>query len=892
MTIATDIQSLYIAYFNRPADYLGLKYWTAQAEANGGSVAAVANAFSASPEYTAQFAGQSSAQIINTIYLNLFGRPAEPDAIDYWGTRLDNKTFNIGTIATSILRGAQNDDKLTISNKVAAAEAFYAAMDTSEEIIGYDGAAANGVVKSWLSTVNATEESLAAATDAAALNTVLANAASAHNNTNGSTFTLGAGADTLTGTAGNDVFNALTVKADGTDATTFSDFDVINGGAGNDTLNIYTTAAKNTTFPTSATVTGIETVNILNAGAAAALADASKFTGVTALWQVNAAAAKVTNLEASTTAGLRSISVAGTTTFETTNAAATANIALDKVIEGHTLTVTPTAGGNGTLAAVNVSGNVVDADKDGTASINLGVTVGKDVQSLAVNSAVTTTLSVTTGAGTKVLSTVNAAASTGAITFAAGNAIANVTTGSGDDTLSLTTVTVKDNAGTAVDETVNAVVNAGAGDDTITINTTGDGKVTVVAGDGDDTVAITGRDTAALDVNLGAGNDVFTSAVAIAATDKIDAGAGTDTLLLNLVGSANVGAFSNFDAFDAKSLAKTLDIEILSTKNTVSEIVTTGDVGASAELVNVGKDVGYRIKADTNVANALKITQKAAGELVITHDIDETGAAATTTATGADAAVNATNATSLKAVFDSTFVGAVKAGGDNFASLSITAAEAKSLAIVSGGTVDVNDVNIVSAAKLETITITGASKTNIDVTSAAKLLTIDGSAATGGLTTTTASVIDGGSIKLGTGADIITLAVSAGTAVESLVGFEKAAAAAAGADAAAAATAIEAADLLTFTGAVANAATVVGGELNAKGVLTFTGAGPSTIAAAEAIANLAAETNGEALVFEYTGNTYVFVQGATDSLVQLTGVTGVTNLVEGTGGLLDHFAVV
>ena len=80
---------------------------------------------------------------------------------------------------------------------------------------------------------------------------------------------------------------------------------------------------------------------------------------------------------------------------------------------------------------------------------------------------------------------------------------------------------------------------------------------------------------------------------------------------------------------------------------------------------------------------------------------------------------------------------------------------------------------------------------------------------------------------------------------------------------------------------VANANVVAGGTIAAKGVLTFTGAGPSDLGSAIAIADLAAETAGEVVVFEYLGNSYVFQQAAgTDIVVRLTGTTGITQLGE------------
>jgi hypothetical protein len=505
-----------------------------------------------------------------------------------------------------------------------------------------------------------------------------------------------------------------------------------------------------------------------------------------------------------------------------------------------------------------------------------------------VNTAVATTVSINNNG--KAVTTIDASASTGAITYAdSETTVANIKTGSGNDTVTLVAATVKDDSATTADETVNATVNTGAGNDKITVNASGNGIVTIVAGDGNDTVNVTGRSSGALNVDLGAGNDTFTSTVAIGANDKIDAGAGTDTLLLNLVGSANVGAFSNFDAFDAKGLAKALDVDILSQKNTVTEIVASADVGVGASLLNVGSGVSYRVTGDTNVANALSLTQKVAGDLTVTLDIDESGDAATSTATSADAAVNATNATGVKVVFDSSFVGASKAAGDNVSALTLTAGAAKTIAVTSGGANAENHLTLTASDALTSVTVTGASELVIDsVTGATKLASIDASAATGGLTASLADVANGGTIKLGTGADMITI-TSASTVghFESISGFEKTAAAAVGSDATAKAAAIADADVLSFAGTVA----ADGGQIS-KGVLSFTGAGPSTLADAVGLADGAATVAGSAVVFEYLGNSYVFVQGdvAADTVVQLAGITGIKNFAE--DGAPDHFFIV
>lgn len=904
------VQQLYVSYFGRPADYYGLQNFAAALDKMGApkdfaavqaavqadkagttALSQLVNSFNSSAESVALYGNDNSqigiGKFVNAIYQNVLGRDADKSGFDFWVNAINTGELTKANAAAAITQAALTNtsdqgklDALTVQNKLAVATAFTTALDTPAEITSFSGDAAAAAARSLLLGVNSSTNLTAYQANINDTIDKLGNVV------NGTTFSVTTGVDTLAGTSGNDVFNSLNVAADGqTASSTLSAFDSIDGGAGKDTLNVYTDGTTNASIPANATIKNIETVNIFNTGAAATgLTDASKYAGVTALWQTGAAA-NVTNLSATTTAGFHGLN--GAVGVAAVDAAATATIALDKAVEGSTLNVT--SGAAGTLATVVVGGTVVDGGDAGSdvGSINLNITGGKDVQTLMVNTAVATNVAST--ANGKAVTTIDASASTGAITYAdSETTVANIKTGSGNDTVTLVAATVKDDSATTADETVNATVNTGAGNDKITVNASGNGIVTIVAGDGNDTVNVTGRSSGALNVDLGAGNDTFTSTVAIGANDKIDAGAGTDTLLLNLVGSANVGAFSNFDAFDAKGLAKALDVDILSQKNTVTEIVASADVGVGASLLNVGSGVSYRVTGDTNVANALSLTQKVAGDLTVTLDIDESGDAATTTATSADAAVNATNATGVKVVFDSSFVGASKAAGDNVSALNLTAGAAKTIAVTSGGANAENHLTLTASDALTSVTVTGASELVIDsVTGATKLASIDASAATGGLTASLADVANGGTIKLGTGADMITI-TSASTvgAVESISGFEKTAAAAVGSDATAKAAAIADADVLSFAGTVA----ADGGQIS-KGVLSFTGAGPSTLADAVGLADGAATVAGSAVVFEYLGNSYVFVQGgATDTLVQLAGITGIKNFAE--DGATDHFFIV
>ncbi|PQP00944.1 hypothetical protein C5614_05150 [Massilia phosphatilytica] len=186
-TYYENIQKLYVAYFNRPADTAGLAYWEGVVEAAKGDTTAVSAAFAADTEYKTAYAGMSNADIVNKVYMNLFGRPAEAAGKDYWAKALDNKTITIDQVVTAIASGAQDTDLVAYNNKVKAATAFTAALDTSAEQSGYSGDAANAVAKTFISSVT-TSATLSAAIAPATLGATVAKAVAA-----GTPFTLNSG---------------------------------------------------------------------------------------------------------------------------------------------------------------------------------------------------------------------------------------------------------------------------------------------------------------------------------------------------------------------------------------------------------------------------------------------------------------------------------------------------------------------------------------------------------------------------------------------------------------------------------------------------------------------------------------------------------------------------
>ncbi|WP_123068623.1 DUF4214 domain-containing protein [Massilia aurea] len=171
-TQVAAVQQLYVSYFGRPADPAGLDYWTNIVEAQK-STAAVSATFAASAEYKTAYEGKTNAQIVDQLYTNLFGRPADATGRAYWVDLLDKGTIKVDTIVYEVSLAALTTDKEAVENKVAAATAFTAALDTPAEVAGYTGAAALALAKAFITGVT-TDATLATATAPAALNASVA----------------------------------------------------------------------------------------------------------------------------------------------------------------------------------------------------------------------------------------------------------------------------------------------------------------------------------------------------------------------------------------------------------------------------------------------------------------------------------------------------------------------------------------------------------------------------------------------------------------------------------------------------------------------------------------------------------------------------------------------
>ncbi len=268
--MATDytsqIEQLYVAYFDRPADVAGLAYWNNALNANGGNTAVISAQFSVQPEYTATFSGLTNDQIVNLIYVNLFHRSAESAGLRYWSDLLTAGRITVSNIVTQVIAGAQNADLVSINNKVLAASAYTAALNANNASTSYDGTTAP-LAKAWLSGIyDATTE--AAAVAPAALNATVATLVSGHD-----VFTLTPSTDIATANVFTNIAGLGYTPGGDYRVNTLQDEDVLTGRGTNPTLNatlgsIDGANAGAQSHVVTPTLNGVSTLNLNFTGSA------------------------------------------------------------------------------------------------------------------------------------------------------------------------------------------------------------------------------------------------------------------------------------------------------------------------------------------------------------------------------------------------------------------------------------------------------------------------------------------------------------------------------------------------------------------------------------------------------------------------------------------------
>ncbi|WP_426116485.1 DUF4214 domain-containing protein [Pseudomonas sp. DSP3-2-2] len=582
-TYFAQVQQLYIAYFGRPADTIGLNFWATQIDAANGSIAAVQAGFSASTESQALFGNKSTIDKVTAIYQNAFGRAPEPAGLAFWVAQLDSGKVTQAQASWTIQQSAGAGDAAVVQAKLVAAQAFTAQIDTTAEIVGYQGTGAADAGRAFLATVVSAATGATAVTNAPS---ALATAVAAGGT--GSSFSLTAGVDTLTGTSGNDIFTADNTQT----AKTLGAADTINGGAGVDTLRVFL-AAGDSSF-TNPTLNNVENVTI-NGGIVTAYTAAAGTTGLTIEAPVALGATYTVAGQAVT---LKGSALAGTTTIAST-ADTAANVTLNSWT-GSTVDLAGTKVATATLTVTGANSSITLTDT-GLALKTLNITGDRG-------------LTVVTPAG---LTSVNASTATGAVSVdgSANAAVAAFafTGGAANDTLTL-------RAGDLGVLTAGTQLNGGAGTDTLVIK-----DAALVTADYTKLNAVTGFEVLGLGVT-----NTTVDAAQLTAIKSFSVGLTGDTIS-NLGAGTSVAVTANVAALTlGAALGNTATEIAVGTATTAGTAVTSLTTSGLTTLGLTSNGTAANTVGLNNSDNTT-VTVKGATDLTLTL------AAGTTTGSKVDA---------------------------------------------------------------------------------------------------------------------------------------------------------------------------------------------------------------------------------------------------------------
>ncbi|MBI3730799.1 MAG: DUF4214 domain-containing protein, partial [Burkholderiales bacterium] len=590
---AADIQKLYIAYFNRPADPNGLTYWMAQ----GFTLGQIADSFSKQAEYATVFAGKTTEDTVNTIYTNLFGHKADVAGLNYWTGQLLNNKVTMGQAALAILGGATGADKVAVDSKVAAATSFTTAIDTNEEIVAYSLASNTTLAKEWLSKVldSATQASQIAVQDAVLTSIV--------NGGGVKDFTLTSNTDIAT--AENFTAGLVYTPNGGSRVNALQDEDVLTGSNTSATANNKLTATVGNSNDNGAPIITPTLKNIQTA--------TFTFTGSADANNINNNAVVAIDLQDGT--GLKTIGINRIASTAGTNTARIENI--KQAVETINLTSTNAnnAGvvefsfGNGTLLGANAATLNLSDVQVGT--VNIGQNTS-GTSAAGVGNQGYETLTINSTGNTNNIGTLNLPMDTGT----AGKVII---TGDKDLTLAQTSNVVN---GVTTIESVNysggilqaagrlSAIDASAFKGNLTLNL-GNGIFTTGKAD-------TSGSVQNVTITGGTGNDTFYLADTVETGDSITGGDGTDTLIIVNGGNVTAGATGSSIITKVEAVQVLLN-NAASTVDFAKLPDVTGVLVRNVSNTNVAAPANSAPVAGTDVFTLNNLTVGQAAAITIRH---------------------------------------------------------------------------------------------------------------------------------------------------------------------------------------------------------------------------------------------------------------------------------
>lgn len=128
-TTATQIQQLYVGLLGRAADQGGLNWWADQVTTGGKTLEDVRASFVTSTEYTTTYgAAATRADLVTSIYQNLFERTPSADEVKYWA---ETDTRPADQLVAAFIEFAGAADQAVINNKTFVAQTYTDTAGTS-----------------------------------------------------------------------------------------------------------------------------------------------------------------------------------------------------------------------------------------------------------------------------------------------------------------------------------------------------------------------------------------------------------------------------------------------------------------------------------------------------------------------------------------------------------------------------------------------------------------------------------------------------------------------------------------------------------------------------------------------------------------------------------------
>ena len=102
----TKVQTIYVAYYGRPGDPGGVDYWATRLD-NRGNLDAIIDAFGDSEEYVNNYGGLESEELVETLFLQILGRGADPEGLQFYTGLLGSGVTVYLRLNRGLNRGAE-----------------------------------------------------------------------------------------------------------------------------------------------------------------------------------------------------------------------------------------------------------------------------------------------------------------------------------------------------------------------------------------------------------------------------------------------------------------------------------------------------------------------------------------------------------------------------------------------------------------------------------------------------------------------------------------------------------------------------------------------------------------------------------------------------------------